>query len=272
MSGAGHVGHGEQDIAYHVEWGFRKEGFRWKGGLPHGANFHPSATEFHQWLRQRGHYQIFSEKHKANDAPYTNPYTYRSSVLCSIYTEVFNDSHDLANSSNDSCDAMEAEIQCIRIYNEQVLYTSRLCECLIKQLLYCTQIGRKYYEDASLGGLLSTECRGCRGSKKKRHKLSLLGSLGHRYGLCIEFEQCLFEHLTIVGRRRNVEAAHSDSPIIMNRSVAESRAWLMKESIAAGEEFAHMLQHLSDLETHMLAELNKMSLSYAHRAAIVGTM
>jgi len=150
---------------------------------------------------------------------------------------------------------MDAEIARVRNYNEQVLYIARVCESLTKQLLFCTQIPWRHYKRASLAQLLSTECRGCRSSGQKRHKLSYLGSLAHRYGLCGKFEQCLREHLKIVGRRRNVDAAHSDTPTLNVRSVEESRAQLNADTIELGNEFIHMLEHLNEIEDNMNKEL-----------------
>jgi hypothetical protein len=94
-------------------------------------------------------------------------------------------------------------------------------------------------------------------SGKSRHKISWLGSLGHRYHLCLEFDQCLHEHLKIVQRRRNIGAAHSDSPLITLRTPSESRAQLMQDSVDLGNEFVHMLKHLGDLETQMERELQE---------------
>jgi hypothetical protein len=255
-----HVGHGKDDIAYHFEWGFRTEALRWRDGRALGVNFHPVASEFRSWLLREGKFSVFTEEHRQAPDAYSNPYTYHCSLLATILSETINDSHAAATSSA-PLDAMDAEVQRIRIYNEQVLYIARLCEALIKQLLYCTQIGKRYYENASLGRLLSAECRGCKGSGAQRHNLSLLGSLAHRYGLCLPFEHCLFEHLKIVARRRNVEAAHSEAPLFTVRSASASRKQLMVESIEAGEEFVHMLQHISELENHMMRELEAVALS-----------
>lgn len=254
-----HIGHGDADIAYHVEWGFRPEALRRRNGIPIGVNLYPIATEFHQWMLRKGQLSVFAEEDRQRCDAYSNPYTYHCSSLATILAVAINDSHSMASSSA-PLDAMVAEVQRIRIYNEQVLYIARLCEALIKQLLYCTQIGARYYKDVSLGGLLSTECRGCKGSGAKRHKLSLLGSLAHRYGLCLPFEKCLFEHLKIVGRRRNVEAAHSEAQLLKIRSAPASREQLMIESLDAGNELVHMLQHISDLENHMIRELEAVVL------------
>ena len=252
-----HIGHGVDEIAYHVEWEFRREALLWRNGVAVGVNLHPIATEFRQWLLGEGSFSVFAEEHRKKDFAYSNPYTYGSSVLSSILASVINDSHAFANTT-DVIDAMDADIQRIRIHSEQVLYVARICEALIKQLLYCTQIDKKSYEKTALGGLLSTECRGCKNSGAKRHKLSLLGSLAHRYHLCLPFEHCLFEHLKIIARKRNIEAAHSGAQIPKIRSSADSRQQLKVDSREVGNELVHMLNHISDLEEHMIGELTSL--------------
>lgn len=242
-----HVSHADSSIAYHFDWGFRKEALLWDGKYPIGVNFHPLATEFHQWLLQKGQFSVFAEDHKNMVFSLTNPYTYHASVIAAILARAINSTYEFSTSTA-PLDDMEADIERIRVYNEQILYTARLCEATIKQLLYCTQVPKSYYKDASLGALLSVECRVCKGSGKPRHKISLLGSLAHRYRLCLPFEQCLFEHLKIVNRRRNVEAAHSETQALRIRSASASRAQLMQDSSDAGNELVHMLQHVSDLE------------------------
>lgn len=248
-----HVGHGDTDIAYHVEWNFREEAMRWRGDYAIAPNFYPLATEFRQWLLREGPLTVFAQNDKSHPHGYTNPYTYHCSSLAAVLADAINASHAIATSAEQK-DPLDAEIQRIRSYGECVLNVARLCEALTKQLLYCTQIPEKYYKKASLGALLSTECHACRKSAR-RHKISLLGSLAHRYGLCLEFEGCLEEHLKIVGRRRNVEAAHSDSPLIVVRSAAESREQLKKDIEDLGNEFVHMLGHIGDLERRMESEL-----------------
>lgn len=249
-----HVKHGDEEIAYHIEWEFRREALRWKGDQPIGPNFHPIAGEFHKWLQRKGRFAIFTDEHRDETDSYTNPYTYHASALVSILANIINDSHSIATST-DVVDPMNIEIARVRNYNEQALYIARVCESLTKQLLFCTEIPLRHYKGASLGQLLSTECRGCRSSGQKRHKLSYLGSLAHRYGLCGKFEQCLREHMKIVGRRRNVDAAHSDTPTLDVRSSKESREQLKADTIELGNEFIHMLEHLNEIEDHMNSEL-----------------
>lgn len=249
-----HIAHRDHDIAYHQDWEFRREAIVWDREYPVRINFHPVGTEFHSWLLQQGQFSVLGEEEQNQPYAFTNPYTYHASVLAAILGNVINSSHTFSRGT-DEIEGMEAEIERIRLYSEQVLYTARFCEALIKQLLYCTQIPRKYYDRAALGTLLSTECRGCKGSEGREHKLSLLGSLAHRYGLCIVFEGCLFEHLKVVNRLRADEAAHAQAQMLRIRTAAESRKQLDDDAIAAGNELAHMLEHISDLETRMTAEL-----------------
>jgi len=104
---------------------------------------------------------------------YSNPYTYHASVLATILAAAINDAHSVATDTA-SIDAADADIRRIRIYNEQILYIARLCEALIKQLLYCTQIPKKYYAKASLGTLLSTSVVAARAVIPGSEQFSLL--------------------------------------------------------------------------------------------------
>lgn len=249
-----HIAHRDPNIAYHQEWEFSKNAILFDRGYPAGINIHPIATEFRNWLQQKGQFSVLSEEDKSQPYAFTNPYTYHASVLAAILANVINASHAFSMSTG-PVGAMDAEIERIRLYSEQILYTVRFCEATIKQLLFCTQIGKKYYDNAALGALLSADCRGCKNSEGKRHKVSLLGSLAHRYGLCIPFEQCLFEHLKLVNKQRASEAAHAEAQMIFIRTSEVSRAQLNEDSVTAGNELVHMLEHISDLETRMVDEL-----------------
>ena len=249
-----HVPHIDPNIAYHIDWEFRREALRWAEDYPIGANFYPLATELHQWLLRKGQFSVFIKEPKASFLSFTNPYTYNASVIGAILARAINATHMFA-AATDAIEEMEADIERIRVYNEQILYTARFCEVAIKQLLYCTQIPERHYKSASLGALLAVSCRVCKG--KSSHKISLLGSLAHRYHLCLPFEQCLFEHLKIVNRRRNMEAAHSETQALCIRSAYASRMQLMQDSLEAGNELVHMLQHVSDLEALMMNELKE---------------
>lgn len=261
-----HSDHQDPNIAYHFDWGFRNEALRWIGIQPVGANFIPLASEIYLWLQQRGHFSLLAEEHKNQPYSCTNPYTYHASAIAGVFSRVVNATHTFATSSEEM-DSTDAELERVRLFNEQVLYTARLCEALIKQLAYCTQIPSKYYANASLGALLSTECRMCKGSGKPKHKISILGSLAHRYQLCMPIEACLMEHLKIVNRRRNAEAAHSESQAINIRTSQESRAQLAHDSHEAGTELVHMLSHLADLERAIGSELSAAVINHSPQAA-----
>jgi hypothetical protein len=250
---ASHISaHADPNIAYHVEWGFRKEALIGVSDVALGVNLHPIATEFRGWLLNEGSFPLFEGKERDGFLSIKNPYTYHASVIASILAQVINATHTFGTST-ETLDETQAEIERIRLYNEQVLYTARFCEVTIKQLLYCTQISKKLYVRSALGGLLEVKCRACKAERE--HKISLLGSLAHRYHLCIPIEKCLAEHLKIVNRRRNVEAAHSETQSFNIRTAAASRAQLLQESFEVANELVHMLTHISDLEQQMIREL-----------------
>lgn len=249
-----HQSHSDPSIAYHFDWDFRREAALWDGEKALEINFHPLATEFRHWLLREGHFSVFAEEDKSKPLSFTNPYTYHASVIAAILARCISAAHEFVTDS-EQLDDMGAEIERIRLYNEQVLYTARFCEATIKQLLYCTQIPGRYYNKAALGELLSSECGECKKAGRPRHKKSMLGSLAHRYGLCLEFDHCLIEHLKVVNRRRNVEAAHAEAQILRFRSSVESRAQLSQDSVEIGNELVHMLRHVADLEAHMMNEL-----------------
>lgn len=129
-----HVAHSDFNIAHHFEWGFRKEALLWSGDYSNGVNFHPIATEFHQWLLRQGSFSIFSEDSQNKPSSFTNPYTYHASVIAAILATTIGATYKFAMSTEPIA-SIDAEIERIRLYNEQILYTARLCEATIKQLL-----------------------------------------------------------------------------------------------------------------------------------------
>jgi len=265
-----HQSHPDPNIAYHFDWEFRRESAIWVDQQALAPNFHPLAMEFHQWLLRQGQFSVLAENHKGTAFSLTNPYAYSASAIAAILARSINASHEFTHATEE-LDATEADIERIRIYNEQVLYMARFCEATIKQLLYCTQIPKKYYEHAALGSLLASDCKECRKSGKPPHKNSMLGSLAHRYKLCLEFDQCLIEHLKIVNRRRNLEAAHSDTQALNIRSATESRAQLEHDTLKVGNEFVHMLEHISDLEIEMRKEI-KSRIRYHFESSLSTTV
>lgn len=256
MASVNHLSsHPDPNIAYHFDWEFRHEAALWIDGQAVGVNFHPVATELRKWLLRQGQVSVFLRDNKLR-VPFTNPYTYHASAIAAIFINSMNAGYEFANSTAPT-DDLGAAIEAVRSYSEQVLYIARFCEVAIKQLLYCTQIPQSYYTRAALGGLLESDCSSCRREGKSRHKNSMLGSLAHRYHLCMAFDQCLIEHLKIVKRRRDATSAHAEVQALSMRPAADSRATLAKDSFAAGEEFVHMLQHISELETEMMDELRQ---------------
>jgi hypothetical protein len=265
-----HQSHPDPSIAYHFEWEFRREAALWMSDLAFGVNFHPLATEFRRWLLREGPFSVFAEEHKGTLRSLTNPYSYHASVIAAILAKSINASHAFATVS-EPLDDMEADMERIRIYNEQVLYTARFCEATIKQLLYCTQIPESYYKKAPLGILFSAKCSECQRSGRPPHKISMLCSLAHRYGLCAAFDQCLIEHLKIINRRRNIEAAHAEAQSLRLRPSAESRAQLAQDSVEIGNELVHMLEHVADLENRMMQELkSRIGVFHLARARAAG--
>lgn len=252
--GIEYTNHNDPNMASHFEWEFRNEAYIWKDDDVIGINFHPIATEFRKWLKQECNFIVLPSR--TDKCAFTNPHTYQASAFVWVMSRVINDSHSIST-IQEPIDALDAEIQRIRIYNELILYVTRLCEALIKQLAFCTQIPKRYYSKASLGALLATDCKECRRNKKPKHKISILGSLAHRYGHCLKYEHCLKEHLRIAGRRRNNEAAHSAIPDLRIRTAIESRDKLHQDTYEIGTDLVHMLEHVSELEIEMKEELQR---------------
>ena len=71
---------------------------------------------------------------------YTNPYTKSGVTLSLLMARVINYSHAYAHGAESDDDEVDSEIERLRLYNELLMYSARLCEVAIKQLLYCTQI------------------------------------------------------------------------------------------------------------------------------------
>lgn len=244
--------HNNKKIDFHVPWEFRREAFIWIGDMPLRANFLPVGGQLQKWLQQQGR---IGALHAKDEKQFSNPYTHSASSLALSYSYIVNDSFRFSRSKA-PMSAARAEIQYLRLYTESVLYTARICEALLKQLLFCTTISEKEYRRATLASLLSKECSAAYNSKEHRHKLSLLGSLAHRYNLCHYYKHCLKEHITIINERRNLEAAHSGSIEFAPSTAAAARKCLEDKMLEIGEAFTHMLQHISEIEDKMLSELN----------------
>jgi hypothetical protein len=183
----------------------------------------------------------------------TNPYTYSLCAISLALCCAINDSADFSTSAT-PIDPINAEIARIRYESELVIYSARFCEAAIKQMLYCTQVPAKMYAKASMGQLLARQCEQCTKDGKEGHDISLLGALAHRYFLCHVFDGCAFDHLQMVARRRNLEAAHSESQSIHPRTSEESRAHLAKSLDEIGYELGHMAEHIGSIEEKVIAE------------------
>ena len=237
-------------------------------GMPVRPNFYPLGAELRNWMLQKGMVWYFTAKDKVLPGALTNPYSYDGSILSISYGQIINDCVAFSSGTH-ALDADQAEIKRIRLYTENVAYVARICEAFIKQLLFCTDFIEGNYRGAALGSLLSKDCNGCKSSKDKRHKISMLGSLAHRYGLCGPYEHCLHDHMKIVNRRRDIEAAHSGITEFKIDSTEEARKQLDEDLMTLGNELIHMLLHISDIETKMTAELNAIVSANTPRVRLV---
>src|SRR5450830_291076 len=146
----------------HHPWAYRPHCFRWFGSDIVGINFLPLATEMRAWLAQKGNLSLAPENEKGGKGGYSNPYSFSGAVLGLILGRVVNSWHDYTNSESIDHDAVDAEVQRLRIHNEVVLYAARFCEVVIKQLLYCTQVPEKQFKRMALGALLESPCPSCK--------------------------------------------------------------------------------------------------------------
>jgi hypothetical protein len=239
----------------HHHWAYRTEAFRWLDGQIAGINFFPLAKEIRAWLQQRGHLRLET---LADQPPggYTNPYTFSGASLSLVLAATVNANHAYATTPSPTQDALDAELERLRSYNELILYLARLCEVAIKQLLYCTQMYQPRYERMALGGLLESPCPQCKKQNgKKPHSVSMVGSLAHPFRLCLEFDHCALDHMDLVNKLRNSQAAHSEIQSLNIRTVAQSKEQLLADSTEVMEGFLHMLEHLEKLEDRMFEDL-----------------
>ncbi|SEF91618.1 hypothetical protein [Marinobacterium lutimaris] len=240
----------------HHSWSYRPQAFRWSGEMISGINLLPIATEMRAWMLQRGHLSIIPTHEAPHNSGFTNPYSKSGVTLSLLMSRVINSSHDYANFSESTDDETDSEIERLRLYNEILLYSTRLCEASIKQLLYCTQIPESRYGRMALGQLLESPCPGCkRKNGKEPHLVSLVGTLAHPYHLCLEFEHCAMDHMDLVNKLRNSQAAHSGIQDLNIRTADISRSQLLEESTDILSGFLHMLSHVEKLEQKMLMDL-----------------
>jgi len=244
----------QANTAYHFEFAFRKEAGVFVENLPFAPNLYPAGFQLRQWMIREGSLTFQPHNWKGRSPSFTNPYSYDSSILILAFSEVISHATEFAN-RDDFRDDAEAEITYIRLYTELVLYSSRLLEALIKQMLYCTTFHEGEYRNSALGALLERNCNSCKPFKEKRHKITYLGSLAHRYGFCGGYENCLNSHMNIVRKRRNVEAAHSSTVEFRERTISESKELMKTQLEALGIDLIHMLKHIGDIEVLMIREL-----------------
>ena len=240
--------------ASHPEWSFRPQAIIWQGSSPTGVNIAPFSTEMSLWLQQKASViPLHTKLSSGLPGQPNNPYTYSLSAISFAISAIINEGFEFSESRM-LVDPVDAEITRIRYESELIIYSARFCEAAIKQMLYCTQIPTKMYEKASMGDLLARDCESCKKAGKQRHDISLLGALAHRYFLCHVLDGCAFDHLQLVARRRNLEAAHSESQSINPRTASESREHLAKSLKEIGYDLGHMADHIGAIEKKMIEE------------------
>jgi hypothetical protein len=182
----------------HHSWSYRPHAFRWAGERIAGANLRPLASEMRSWMLRRGRLSLMPTPEAPGNGGFTNPYTTSGVTLQLLMGRVINASHEYANVQTMDHDEVDAEVERVRLYNEVLIYSARLCEVAIKQLLYCTQIPESRYRRMALGALLESPCPTCkRQSGKEPHLVSLVGTLAHPFHLCIEFDHCAMDHMDL---------------------------------------------------------------------------
>lgn len=218
------------------------------------------------WMLQRGQLSLMPTPEAPTNGGFTNPYTTSGVTLQLLMARIINASHEYATNDTPNHNEVDAEVERIRLYNEVLMYSARFCEVAIKQLLYCTQIPEARYKRMALGALLESPCPDCkRQSGKEPHQVSLVGTLAHPFHLCLEFERCAMDHMDLVNRLRNSEAAHAGVQQLNIRSVGASKLQLVQDSQEALNGFVHMLSHVEDLERRMLEDL-------AEKGEIINTL
>jgi len=216
------------------------------------VNMYPFATELRSWMQQKPERMVLITPEMRTIA---NPFSHHASILVMTFMEIVNDFHAFVTCPDRMVEPWKIDIRRHRMASEMILYATRICEALFKQMLYCTNIDYRRYWGAALGGLLSARCRACKG--KKKHRVSLSGSLAHRYGRCGEYEECLKKDLEVLNDLRNSQAAHAtvEQPRISS-TVDEAYRIAHWYVIEIGEKFVHMLQHISEIEIAMIDEIN----------------
>ncbi|MFI8735192.1 hypothetical protein ACIGKM_04685 [Ectopseudomonas toyotomiensis] len=240
--------------ATHQTWTYRPEAVVWIDGQPLKPNLIPFAGEMTRWLGQKiSGLPLHTKLSQDIPGEVNNPYSYSLGAISIVIATIINDIVEFVEST-DLIDIVDAEVTRIRLESELALYAARFCEASIKQMLYCTHIPAEMYTKASMGQLLARNCEDCRKAGRDGHDISLLGSLAHRFFLCHALDNCAIDHLQLVARRRNQEAAHSESQSIHPRSAKESREHLSNYLKEVGHELGHMADHIGEIEGKMILE------------------
>lgn len=248
--------------ATHVEWAYRREAVVWISEKPIKPNLIPFAKEMTLWLQQAIiSLPLHTKLEQGVVGNPSNPYTYSLGALTLSIVAIINDAFEFSEST-EPLDPVDAEIQRIRFESELIIYAARFCEAAIKQMLYCTQTPERMYKSASMGKLLARECEDCKKNGRTRHDISLLGSLAHRFFLCRMLDGCAIDHLQIIARRRNLEAAHSESQSIHPRTTHESKNHLARSIKEIAHELGHMADHIGTIEDRMITETMLFIQSY----------
>ena len=237
----------------------------WLGDKPVRPNLVPLANKMKQWTRQMGDgIPVLTEESAKLVCQPNNPYAYSLGSIALALCTTINDAYDFAESS-EAINPIDAEVARIRFESELIIFAARFCEAAIKQLLYCTSFPTKLYAKASMGQLLARDCEDCRKAGFARHDISLVGALAHRFFLCHLFENCAFDHLQLVARKRNLEAAHSESQSLNPRTAKETRDQLAKAINEIGYDLGHMADHIGAVEVKILAELDLIVRDFPER-------
>ncbi|KAB7690751.1 hypothetical protein GBN24_07960 [Plesiomonas shigelloides] len=240
--------------ATHQEWAYRREAIIWFDDKPIKPNLVPYAREMSLWTQQKTiSLPLHTKLEQDTSDEISNPYTYSLSAISQSISAIINDAFNFAGSI-EPMHPIDAEIKRIRFESELTIYAARFCEAAIKQMLYCTQFPEKMYKTASMGKLLAHECEDCKKNERERHDISMLGSLAHRFYLCHILDDCAIDHLQLVARRRNLEAAHSESQSINPRSASESRSHLSRSIYEIGYDLGHMADHIGAIEDMIIKE------------------
>lgn len=241
--------------ASHPSWELRRESAIWVDGVASEPNLIPHASQMCGWLGQRAQLTIIGEHERRHPKGPTNPHSYHASTIGLALAQTICSTFNFIESASE-VDPTEAEIERVRLHHELVLYAARFCEATVKQMLFCTTLKPRFYKHSSLGHLLSFDCQKCRKGGLPTHGVSMLGALAHRYHQCDALDGCVFDHLQLVNRRRNVEAAHSDTLTLNVRTAEASREDLSQALKRICQEFGHMCEHIGDIEGAMLKEIN----------------